>query len=250
MAELEHGTAYGKEIIERIYDARMIRTWYRDKPEGWQLISGLWSPLYIQLRALTAHPDILRLIGRRMSEMIRFRIPEATQLVGVAFAGIPIAVATSLMGDFPSAMTRKLPGVRSLSDLDRAVAEYGEHALVEGELKSGDRLVIVDDLVSGFDSKLIAAAQVTREVERRALDNVTANHVAVVFDREQGAQQAAEQSGMHLHALIRFRSEGLEWLKDRMSPREHEVIRSYLENPQAFQSRDVQKTLIREAQSA
>ena len=125
-----------KEILLRIYDSRMIRTWYRDKPEGWRLISGLWSPLYIQLRVLSAYPDILRLIGRCMAEMIRVQVPQATQVVGVAFAGIPIAVATSLAGDIPCATTRKLPGVRSLSDFDKAIAEYGEHALVEGELRT------------------------------------------------------------------------------------------------------------------
>lgn len=238
-----------KEILMRMYESRMIRTWYRDKPEGWRLISGLWSPLYIQLRVLSAYPDILRLVGQRMAAMIRAEIPQVTQLVGVAFAGIPIAVTTSLAGDIPAAMTRKLPGVRSLEDFDKAIAAYGEHALVEGELRSGDRLVIVDDLVSAFDSKLIAAEQVAREVNRRHLDDVECKHVAVVFDREQGAQAAAKAHAMHLHALIRFRSEGLGWLGERMSPLEHQVISDYLLDPEAFQNEDTQRQLTAQARS-
>ncbi len=247
MPDGQNSQSDAREILRKMYELRMIRTWYRDNPEGWRLISGLWSPLYIQLRVLQSYPDLLRLVGERMAAMIRAEVPEVTQLVGVAFAGIPISVAASLAGNIPSAMTRKLPGVRSIEDFDKALAEYGEHALVEGELRSGDCPVIVDDLVSRFDSKLIAAEQVMREVKRRDLENVNCKHVAVVFDREQGAQEAAEKHGMSLHALIRFRSQGLDWLGEFMSPRENEVIRGYLENSEAFQTETVQRQLIEEA---
>ena len=46
----EEKDQHGKEIIGMLYDQGMIRTWYRDKPEGWTLVSGIWSPFYIQLR--------------------------------------------------------------------------------------------------------------------------------------------------------------------------------------------------------
>jgi len=232
-----------KEIARELYRRRLLRTWLRDKPEGWRLISGLWSPFYIQLRPLPSHPDLLLSVGEAMTRMILSRAPQTTHLVGIAMAGIPIAVATSLASGMPCSMTRKLEGVRSLADLEKTLQCYGEHALLEGEICDGDHLLLVDDMVTRFDSKLVAAAQVRAEVERRGLSRVKCEEVAVVLDREQGAAEAAAQHSMRLHALIPFRSQGLAWLADVMSPRELEVISDYLANPQKYQEPAVQQSL-------
>ena len=41
-------------LLEELYKIRSIKTWYRDKREGWILHSGLWSPIYISLREITS----------------------------------------------------------------------------------------------------------------------------------------------------------------------------------------------------
>ena len=237
----------GDELIEALYEKGMLRTWYRHKPEGWKLISGLWSPFYLQLREIASHPDLLRMAGGLLAGVIESQVPSASRLVGVAFAGIPIAVAASLESGIPAAMTRKIEGVKTVEQLQEQIGSYGQHALVEGEFDDGDRVILVDDLVTRFDSKLVAAAQVQAEMERRGLKGVEVHDVAVLVDREQGATVAAEQHGFGLHAVVPLKSQGLAWLADVMDPLEHEVISEYLDNPKRFQDELVQKDLIERA---
>jgi uridine monophosphate synthetase len=233
----------GKEITELLYEKRLIRTWYRDEPQGWTLISGIWSPFYIQLRPLCSFPDILRKVGTAMGKMIQNEIPETNKVVGVAMAGIPIATAIALVEDIPGTFTRKLEGVRTLKDLQTVIKQYGEHALLEGELTDRDSLVLVDDLVTKFDSKLIGIEQVKFEVERRGLKDVKTDAVVVLLDREQGASGIAKQHGVALHSLIPFKSKGIGWLADKMSSMELTIIEDYLENPEKYQNAELQKDL-------
>jgi len=238
----------GDKLIEALYEKGMLRTWYRHRPKGWTLISGLWSPFYIQLREISSHPELLRLAGELLSGLIESRVPSADRLVGVAFAGIPLAVAASLESGIPAAMTRKIEGVKTLEQLEEEIGRYGQHALVEGEFADGDRVILVDDLVTRFDSKLIAAAQVKSEMQRRGLKHVECRDVAVLVDREQGAAEAAAEAGFQLHSLVPLKSMGMEWLRDVMDPLEHEVICEYLDNPKRFQDSLVQKDLIARAE--
>ena len=238
----------GARIVRELYERGMIKTWFHDKPEGWRLVSGLWSPFYIQLRPLAAHPDLLGRIGAVMGEMVRTETPHVQGLVGVAMAGIPIATAMSLSTGIPALFTRKLEGVRSLEDLETKITDYGAHAVVEGELACGSRLACVDDLVTRFDSKLIAIRQIEYEASRQGIEGVRCDDVFVLLDREQGAAEAAKAHGIGLHALIPFRSWGLAWLEDVFDPLEGEVIRSYIDDPGPFQKASVQAELAEKAE--
>lgn len=226
-----------EEITKDLYDKRMIRTWYKDKPEGWTLVSGLWSPFYIQLRPLCSYPSILRKVGKAMGMLLSELTPRPTRIIGLAMAGIPIAVATSLETGIPATFTRKMNGVSA----------YGEHHLIEGELVENDTVAIVDDVVTRFDSKLKAIAEVKQEINRLHLRSVHCRYVAVLLDREQGASEIAQTADVRLISLIRFKSDAIKWLKDKMSPLESRVISEYLSDPLRYQESSVQKDLTTEA---
>jgi len=211
-----------------IYQKGMLLTSVRDRPEGWTLVSGRWSPFYLQLRLISSFPATLRVVAQAMSTMIREEAPHVNRLVGIAFAGIPIATAVSLESGMPACHTRKLAGVRSEDDLQRALREYGQHSLVEGVIEDGDALCLIDDIVTGLESKLIARSQVLAEVRRRALSDVRCDDVAVVVDREQGAAERARTLEIGLHSLIGLVREGLDMVRDLMLPEEYDVIINYL----------------------
>ena len=233
----------GRALIRALYEHGMIRTWFRDNPRGWTLVSGLWSPLYIQLRPLASYPTLLRRVGSALGRLIHEDCPELTRILGVATAGIPIATAISLETDMPACFTRKLEGPRSLDEFDRFVKAYGEHSMVEGILEDGDRVGIIDDLVTRFDSKVVALKQLAHEVTLRGLTGVRCSDVIVLLDREQGAGEVARGYGVTLQCLIPFRSKGIGWLRDILADLEYEVLVEYLRDSSAYQDQRVQADL-------
>jgi orotate phosphoribosyltransferase len=232
--------ALKKQIMEDIYTNRMLLTSHRDRKEGWTLISGLWSPFYIQLRLISSFPRTLASVGEAMATMIKEEAPHVNKLVGIAFAGIPIATAVSLASGLPAVHTRKLVGVKTDEDLERVLKEYGQHSLVEGVLEDGDALCLVDDLVTGLTSKLTARKQVLTELKSRGVGRVTCDDIAVLIDRQQGAGTAATSAGMRLHSLLKFNDEGLPLLQGVMDPEEYALVSEYLRDPGAMQPKSSQ----------
>ncbi|MFC1836692.1 orotate phosphoribosyltransferase [Thermodesulfobacteriota bacterium] len=240
MSWLEEKEKYAQEIVTLLYRNRMIRTFYRDRPEGWTLISGIYSPLYIQLRPLVSHPSVFKTVCRAMVKMIEEEASEVSRVIGIAMAGVPLAAGMSVVGGIPGGFTRKIEGVKTVEAFRQTIESYGEHSLMEGELDSGDSIAVVDDLVTRFDSKRIAVEQVAFEVRKRGLSNVDCRTVAVALDREQGGQQAAEESGLKLLSVVPFKTMGLPLLKGTMDHKEWQVLTDYLADPDRFQDKQVQ----------
>lgn len=119
--------------------------------------------------------------------------------------------------------------------MENALSKYGQHSLLEGQLKDGDRICLVDDLVTGMDSKLVARSQVLKEVEGRGLEDVRCDDIVVLIDRQQGAKKRARQAGLQLHSVIDFVDEGLPLLEDIMDMDEYTLLMRYLERPERFQ---------------
>ena len=223
-----------KSIMQDIYENRMLLTSFRDKREGWTLHSGLWSPFYIQLRILSSFPDTQEKIGTALGVLIKEEAPHINRLLGIAFAGIPITTATSLSSGIPACHTRKIVGVRTEQELQEAISKYGQHALLEGEVKDGDAICLVDDLVTGMESKLVARGQAIAELEKRGISDYSIDDIAVVVDRQQGARERASELKINLHSLIDLVDEGLPLIKDRMTTEEFTMVSEYLKDPAGF----------------
>ena len=237
-----------KRIMEGLLRERMIKTWLRDKPDGWTLASGLYSPFFINLRLISSvNPQLYRDAATAMGILLDeagFTANGRRKLLGVAMAGIPLANALTLQKGIPSLYTRKLPEeVKTPEDVKKYLQAHGQKSLVEGEINSGDDLAIIDDLVTKFSSKLLAIAQVREEIANRGLDNVSVENIFVLVDREQGAARIAEENGFVLHAFIPFEKRGIGLIRDSLEPAEYEVIMDYLKDPQKYQAKEMQDKL-------
>jgi orotate phosphoribosyltransferase len=239
------------ELVRRLYGAGVIRTWLRDQPGGWELMSGAWSPFYVNFRDAPADPALFRFLVDAGAELVREELPEATQLVGLAAAGVPFAAGVAYKLGLPMGYTRKLPGVRRVEDLGDAAAEsYGSHRLVEGAFHAGDRVALVDDLVTGFDSKEIALRQLELELERRGLDDVRTEAVVVFLERGAEARRRAGAAGVRLVSLLALDDRSAEALRGAASDRELDVIAAYLRDPAPFQEPARRAELTAEAAAA
>ena len=118
--------------------------------------------------------------------------------------------------------------------MKQAISTYGQHSFLEGLIEDGDALCLVDDLVTGMESKVVARTQVLAEVEKRGLSEVTCNDIAVVIDRNQGAKKRARDLNLRLHCLINIVNDGLPMLKDVMTEEEHSMVSDYLKDPEGF----------------
>lgn len=239
----------GKEIINLLYDAGgIIKIWPKDNPRGWELHGGKWSPFYINLRLISSKKNcklILEKIGKGMSFLIRNEIGEANKLVGVATAGIPISVITTYVSGIPSCYTRKIENAETIDELRKRLKEYGDHNVIEGDLKDGDNIVIIDDLITDGGSKLMAKESIEYAAAEKKISIICKN-VAVVIDREQGGAEELKEAGLYLHALIPLKTKGIHWLKDKLKKNELELIRDYLEDDNKYQDEAFREKLFKE----
>lgn len=232
-----------RDLITRLYKDGLFRTWLRDRPEGWELVSGTWSPFYITMRVIPSRPELFRQVIGSLGELIKHEVPEANQLLGLAATGIPLAAAVGFAEGIPMSFNRKVPNVRSLADLEREVFRYGGHSLIEGEFEPGDRVALIDDVVTLFDSKEVAIRQLQFEMERRGIEGVNVAAVITLVDRGRDTQQRAAAAGVPLHSLVTLREDDLEMLRGTASDLEIDIIRDYIDNYEKYQAPKVQQEL-------
>ncbi len=147
------------------------------------LKSGISSPIYVDLRLLVSYPDVLE-----QSADAIFNITQQLKydrLAAIPYAALPIGVALSLRTRKPLIYARK----------ERKA--YGTTSLIEGHYKAGDRILLIDDVVTGGDSKLEAIAPL-REVGLHVTD------IAVLLDRESGGSKSLARQGYPLHAVLKL----------------------------------------------
>jgi uridine monophosphate synthetase len=172
------------------------------------LKSGRTAPVYVDLRGLIAEPQTLQQAGEILAAKLREMVFD--RIAGIPYAGLPLGVAAALAGGFPLCYARK------------EAKEYGTRQLIEGGPRPGERIAMVDDVITDGGAKLEAVAPF------RAAGLVVED-VVVLVDREQGGAERLAAYGLRLCSCYTLR-EILDALRDaaRISAETHDQVTQYL----------------------
>lgn len=160
-----------------------------DPIKGFTLASGQTSPFYVDCRSLMAYPGSRRLVGHLAHDALAGVTIDC--LGGLEIGAISIATTISdyCYGTTPRRDWRTFVVRKQAKD-------HGLGKLIEGAVHSGDRALIVDDVLTSGGSllKAIAAA-------RQA--GLVVSHALVIVDRkEQDGRARVEHEGVSLISLL------------------------------------------------
>ena len=145
------------------------------------LRSGARSSYYIDKYLFTTRPELLG----RLADELAARLPAAAQRVaGPVLGAIPLVTALALKAQLPMLIVR----------VDKP-KEYGTTKQIEGSFVVGERVVLIEDVVTTGGAALGAI-----ETLRQAGLEVLA--ALVVVDREQGGAEAFAAAGVPYQALF------------------------------------------------
>lgn len=112
--------------------------------------SGWKSPFYCDNRKTLSYPDIRTFVKVGMVHAILKHFPEADVIAGVATAGIPQAALIADVLNMPLIYVRSKP------------KDHGLENLIEGEMKEGAKVVVIEDLISTGGSSLKAVEAIRK----------------------------------------------------------------------------------------
>ena len=172
------------QLINRIKEAALLHGTFT-------LRSGRTSNYYLDKYLFETDPVILVELGRRFAARIGGIPGGVDRLAGAELGGIPLVTATSLTTGLPTLLVRNQK------------KGYGTAQQVEGRFQPGERVAIIEDVVTTGGQTLEAARQL-ESLDLRVL------RILIVIDREEGARENIEGAGFQMEALLTKHDLGIE----------------------------------------
>lgn len=191
-----------ERVANELYDRGCV------KFGQFKLKSGVVSPIYVDLRSLISHPDLLAQVAELYKEVLKNESFDV--LAALPYAALPIGTAISLTMGKPMIYPR------------RERKEHGTCSLIEGEWRRGTRAVVIDDVITRGDSKFEAISRLENE-------GIVAYDVCVLIDREGGGRESLHERGKKLISIFRFTDLLDVWLRSgRISQRQYGEVVEFL----------------------
>ncbi len=178
------------------------------------LVSGLKSPIYLDLRFLVSYPKILKAVAGALAE-IGSKL-EYDRIAGIPYTALSIATTISVEKNIPMIYARK------------EAKDYGTKKMVEGIYKEGETILVYDDVIAVGTSKFEAV----KPLEAAGLK---VKDFVVLLDRSQGGKEALEEKGYKLHAFLTM-PEMLDILRknNKISEEQAKEVREYIKDAEKW----------------
>lgn len=131
---------FKEEIAKKLLEIDAISLTTPDQLFTWA--SGIKSPIYCDNRLIMSYPAIRDMVADALKDLVQMHYPDVNLLVGTATAGIPHAAWTAQKMNLPMAYVRSNP------------KEHGKGNKIEGRVRKGDRVVVIEDLLSTGGSSI------------------------------------------------------------------------------------------------
>lgn len=125
-----------------------------EEPFTWA--SGIKSPVYCDNRLTLTAPEVRNDVEQSLAKVVKENYPEAEVLMGTSTAGIAHAAITAHLLDMPMGYVRS------------GNKDHGRQNRIEGRLEKGQKVVIIEDLISTGGS-VIEVAEALREAGAEVL---------------------------------------------------------------------------------
>jgi orotate phosphoribosyltransferase len=147
------------------------------------LRSGKRSSVYLDKYRFETDPALLGPIGAALGELALASPRRPDRLAGPELGAVPLAAAAALHSGIPFLIVRK------------ASKDYGTQGLIEGVYETGERVLVIEDVVT-TGGALIAAIEALRGA------GLTVENALCVLDREEGGNDALAALGVALEPLF------------------------------------------------
>jgi orotate phosphoribosyltransferase len=180
---MERGRIMKHFIAEQLLEINAVALKPTD-PFTWT--SGMRSPIYCDNRLTLSYPAVRREIAAGLKKLILEQFPEAEVIAGTATAGIPHAAWVSELMGLPMCYVRS------------KAKEHGKGNQIEGKAEKGQKVVVVEDLISTGGS-VITAVQALREAGCEVLGAVS----IFTYGLEKG-KELLQQANIQTESLTNF----------------------------------------------
>ena len=161
------------ELAKRIADVSLLRGEFT-------LRSGRKSNYYLDKYRFETQPDVLRELGKLFATHLKRGV---SRIAGAELGAVSLAAATSMASGLPFVIVRNQK------------KDYGTSKLVEGILEKGERVMIVEDVLT-TGGQVLEAAKSLQDA------GATIDRIVAVIDRMEGARENIEKAGYTFDALF------------------------------------------------
>lgn len=152
-----------------------------EEPFTWA--SGIKSPIYCDNRLVLSSPEVREIVESGIAETVKKYYPEAKSLMGTSTAGIAHAAIAAYKLGMPMGYVRG------------KAKDHGRNNQIEGRLEPGDKVVVIEDLISTAGSA-IECVEALREAGAEVLGIVS----IFTYGMKKGLDRMAE-AGVENHSL-------------------------------------------------